>query len=154
MGQGKGYMRKGDMEINVPKRKKKKSKVPMKQRIITIAVNLLEDLDKALELAAQINLEEYQKQEKEQRNKARHATLVLENDVNKQVDEACVAQMKLKLKAQKQVSPEEQLLLNLKQGANESKKQRILEEIIKAPGEGACAVPGSPYHSDSSDNSI
>ncbi|GJZ18389.1 hypothetical protein Tco_0554512, partial [Tanacetum coccineum] len=73
-GQGKGYMRKVDMEINVPKPKKKKSKFPMKQRIITIAVNLLEDLDKALELAAQINsgrIPEYKKRKTKGKNQSK-----------------------------------------------------------------------------------
>ncbi|GJS49998.1 hypothetical protein Tco_0600119 [Tanacetum coccineum] len=83
-GQGKGYMRKGNMEINVPKPKKKKYEVPRRQRTITFADNLLEDPDEALE----------------------HATLVLEKDVNKQVDEAYDAQLKLKLKDQKQTKSE------------------------------------------------
>ncbi|GJV67714.1 hypothetical protein Tco_1483223 [Tanacetum coccineum] len=88
------------------------------------------------------------------RTKAIHATLVLEKDVNKQVDEAYNAHLKLKLKAQKQISPAAQLFLDLKKGAKESKRQRILEEIRKASKEGSGAAPESLNHSDSSDNSI
>nr|GEV49507.1 hypothetical protein [Tanacetum cinerariifolium] len=98
--------------INVPKPKKKKSKVPRKQQTITLTDNLLEDPDEALDLATQINLEEHQKQEKERRSKARHATLMPAKHVNKQANEAYAAQMKLNLKAQKHVSPNAQLLLN------------------------------------------
>ncbi|GJW87696.1 hypothetical protein Tco_0163036 [Tanacetum coccineum] len=46
-----------------------------------------------------------------------------------------------------------QLLLNLKRQPKESKKQRILEEIKKALGQGSGATPESPYHIDS-DNSV
>ncbi|GJX12748.1 hypothetical protein Tco_0204506, partial [Tanacetum coccineum] len=91
-GQGNGYMRKGDMEINIPKPKKQKDAVPRRSRTITFADNMLEDPEQALD----------------------YAKLV-------------------KLKAQKQASPEAQLLLNLKKQTKESKKQRILEEIRKAP---------------------
>ncbi|GJS84826.1 hypothetical protein Tco_0751367 [Tanacetum coccineum] len=93
-GQGKGYMRKGVLEMNAPK--KKKAGVPRRSRTITI----------------------------------------------------------LKLKAQKHVSPNAQLLLNFKRGAKESKGQRILEEFRKTLGEGSGAAPNSLNHSDSSDNSI
>ncbi|GKD02771.1 hypothetical protein Tco_1177745 [Tanacetum coccineum] len=75
-------------------------------------------------------------------------------DLAKEVDKAYDAQLKLKLKAQKQRSPVAQSLLDLKRGHKESKKEHILEEIRKAPTEGSGTAPDSPYHSDSSDNSI
>ncbi|GJV35031.1 hypothetical protein Tco_1407508 [Tanacetum coccineum] len=50
-GQGKGYMRKGDMEINIPKPKKQKDAVPRRSRTITFADNMLEDLEQALDYA-------------------------------------------------------------------------------------------------------
>nr|GEZ49465.1 hypothetical protein [Tanacetum cinerariifolium] len=76
------------------------------------------------------------------------------DNINKEADEAYDDQLKLKLKAQKHVSPDVKLLLNLKIGAKERKRQWILEEIRKALGEGLGAAPNSPNHSDSSDNSI
>ncbi|GJW03980.1 hypothetical protein Tco_1562836 [Tanacetum coccineum] len=132
-GQGKGYMRRGGLEVNAPK--KKKVEVPRRPRTITIADNLLEDPGQAVDLAI-------------------HAALVLDKEVNKKVDEAYNAQLKFKLRANEQVSPEAQLLLNLKKGAKESKKERILEEIKKGSGEGSSAMLDSLDHIDSSDNSI
>nr|GEX09540.1 hypothetical protein [Tanacetum cinerariifolium] len=75
--------------------------------------NLLKDPNQAIDLAKSINLEENQQREKERRSKTRHAALVLEKEVNKEVDEAYDDQMKLKLKAQKPISPATQLLLDL-----------------------------------------
>ncbi|GKA53104.1 hypothetical protein Tco_0746419 [Tanacetum coccineum] len=60
-----------------------------------------------------------------------HAGIVLEKQVNKEVDEG---------------------YKHLKRQSKESKKQRILEEIKKASGQGSGAAPESPYHIDS-DNS-
>ncbi|GJU77433.1 hypothetical protein Tco_1274503 [Tanacetum coccineum] len=79
---------------------------------------------------------------------------VLEKDVNKQVDEVYDAWMKLKLKAQKHVSHDAQLLLNLKKGYKGSKRQHIIKEIRKAPEEGSGAIQDSQDHSDSSNESI
>ncbi|GKE48965.1 hypothetical protein Tco_1480223 [Tanacetum coccineum] len=59
-GKGKGYMKSDGIEINIPKAKKK-SKVPRRKRSITFVDNLLEDPDEALQLVAQINLEEIKK---------------------------------------------------------------------------------------------
>ncbi|GJX48052.1 hypothetical protein Tco_0273242 [Tanacetum coccineum] len=89
--------------------------------------NLLEDPVQALNLAMLINLEEHQQREKERILKIKHDALVLEKEVNKEVYEAYDAQLKLKLKAQQHVSPNAQLLLNLKKGAKESKQERIME---------------------------
>ncbi|GJW76136.1 hypothetical protein Tco_0137818 [Tanacetum coccineum] len=89
------YMCKCDMEINVPKPKKKKTEVPRKQQTIAFADNLLEDPDEALDLAAQINLEEHYKQEKERKSKARHATLVLKKDVNKLKEKILIMEMQV-----------------------------------------------------------
>ncbi|GJR65464.1 hypothetical protein Tco_0011529 [Tanacetum coccineum] len=100
-----------------------------------------------------INFEEFQQREKERRSKSRHAGIVLEKQVNKEVDEG-YKHLKVKLKALEQASPEAQLLLNLKKQSKESRKQRILEEIKKAPGEGSGSAPESPAHIDSSDNSV
>ncbi|GJV16092.1 hypothetical protein Tco_1361415 [Tanacetum coccineum] len=76
-GQGKGYMRKGVLEVNAPK--KKKAGVPRRSRTIIIADNLLEDPDQALELDASINLEDNQQRDSERISKAKHATLLLLN---------------------------------------------------------------------------
>nr|GEV20345.1 hypothetical protein [Tanacetum cinerariifolium] len=51
-------------------------------------------------------------------------------------------------------TPDAQLLLKLKKGANESKRERILKEIRKALREGSGATPDSPNHSNSFSNSI
>ncbi|GKC58378.1 hypothetical protein Tco_1085976 [Tanacetum coccineum] len=72
-----------------------------------------------------VNLEENKQREKEHRSKARHADLVLDKEVKKEVDEAYNAQLKFKLKAHEQ-----------------------------GPGEGSSAAPDSPDHSDSSNSSI
>ncbi|GKA93187.1 reverse transcriptase domain-containing protein, partial [Tanacetum coccineum] len=109
-GQGKGYMRKGGLEVNDPK--KKKADVLRRTRSITVADNLLEDPNQTLDLAKSINIEENQKRDRERRSKVRHAPLVLEKEVTKEVEEG------------------------------------------NTLGEGLCAVPNSPDHTDSSDNFI
>ncbi|GJZ16350.1 hypothetical protein Tco_0552027 [Tanacetum coccineum] len=111
-------MSKGGLEVNAPKKKKKIDKVPIRKRTITFANNLLKDPDQALELVASINLEENRQREKEWRSKAKHAPLVLD----KEVDEAYNAQLKFKLKVVERITPDAQLLLDLKQGQKESKK--------------------------------
>ncbi|GJU96105.1 hypothetical protein Tco_1320861 [Tanacetum coccineum] len=108
MGRGKGYMSKGGLEVNAPKKKKKTDEVLRRKHTITFADNLLEDPD----------------------------------------------QLKLKIKAHEKILPDAQLLLDLKQGQKESRKERIPEEIRKGPGEGSSAVPDSPDHNDSSNSSI
>ncbi|GJR96144.1 hypothetical protein Tco_0268318 [Tanacetum coccineum] len=75
-GRGKGYMRKGGLEVNASK--KKKAEVPRRSRTITVADNLLEDPCQDVDFAKSINLEENHQREKERRSKARHAALVLE----------------------------------------------------------------------------
>ncbi|GKD52555.1 hypothetical protein Tco_1281531, partial [Tanacetum coccineum] len=97
-GWGKGYMSKGGLEVNALK-KKKIDEVPIRKSTITFANNLLEDPDQGLELDALINLEENMQREKERRSKAKHAPLVLDKEVNKEVDEAYNAQLKFKLEA-------------------------------------------------------
>ncbi|GKA53398.1 hypothetical protein Tco_0746713 [Tanacetum coccineum] len=94
MGRGKGYMRKGGLEDNVPKMKKKND-VPRRKRTITVDDNILEDPDQDLELVMSVNLEENEKQEKERCTKARHVALVLDREVNKEVEEGFKEQMKL-----------------------------------------------------------
>ncbi|GJS44721.1 hypothetical protein Tco_0594842 [Tanacetum coccineum] len=84
-GRGKGYMRKGGLEVNASK--KKKAEVSRRSRTIIVAGNLLEDPDQDVDLAKSINLEENHQREKERRSKARHVALVLEKEVNKEVDE-------------------------------------------------------------------
>ncbi|GJY56068.1 hypothetical protein Tco_0455183 [Tanacetum coccineum] len=64
-GQGKGYMYKGDMEVNALMPKKKKDAVPRRSRTITFVDNLLEDPDQALDYAKFVNEEENQQREKE-----------------------------------------------------------------------------------------
>nr|GEX80292.1 hypothetical protein [Tanacetum cinerariifolium] len=48
-GQGKGYLRKGGLQVIAPK--KKTAKVPRRSRAIIVADNLLEDPDQAVDLA-------------------------------------------------------------------------------------------------------
>ncbi|GJX31069.1 hypothetical protein Tco_0240924, partial [Tanacetum coccineum] len=122
-GWGKGYMSRGGLEVNAPKNKK--VEVLRRPRTITVVDNPLEDPDKTVDLAMSVNLEENKQREKEHRSKARHADLVLDKEVKKEVDEAYNAQLKFKLKAHEQ-----------------------------GPGEGSSAVPDSLYHSDSSNSSI
>ncbi|GKA87760.1 hypothetical protein Tco_0809524 [Tanacetum coccineum] len=107
-GRGKGYMKKGGLEVNAPK--KKRADVPRRK--------------------------------------------LLEKEVNKEVDKTYNAQLKVKLKAPQQISHAAHSLLDLKKGVKESKKQRILEEIVKALREGLGVAPNSPDHSDSTNNSI
>ncbi|GJY01691.1 hypothetical protein Tco_0359843 [Tanacetum coccineum] len=152
-GQGKGYIRKRDMEINVPAPKKKRVAVPRHSETITFANNLLGNQDQALEYVKLVNEEENQQREKERRSQHRHANLVIEKQVNKEIDEG-YKHLKVKPKAQEQASPKARLLLNLKKQTKESKKQRILEEIRKAPGDGSGVALDSLDHSDSLDNSI
>ncbi|GJU99776.1 hypothetical protein Tco_1329047 [Tanacetum coccineum] len=71
-GRGKGYMRLGDQEVNVPK-EFKKNVIPRKQRSITFADNLISQEDVAVELAKSISIEE-------QRLQQRDITTQLTND--------------------------------------------------------------------------
>ncbi|GJX63800.1 hypothetical protein Tco_0296700 [Tanacetum coccineum] len=82
-GQGKGYMRHRGFKVNVPKNKK--DEVPRRSKTITVADNLLENPDQAVHLAKSINLVENKQREKERRSKARHAAIVLDKEVNKEV---------------------------------------------------------------------
>ncbi|GKB94111.1 hypothetical protein Tco_0980248 [Tanacetum coccineum] len=107
-GRGKGYMRKGDIE----------------------------DQGQALDYAILVNQEENQQREMELRSKQRHARIVLEKQVNKEVDKG-YKHIKVKIKAQEKLSHKSQLLLNLKKKRKENKEQRILDEIRKAPREGS-----------------
>ncbi|GKA14050.1 hypothetical protein Tco_0693696 [Tanacetum coccineum] len=86
-GMGKGYMRKCDMEVNAPTPQNKKDTIPRCSRTITIANNLLEDQNQALDYAKLVNEEENQQREKEQRRKQRHNEIVFEKQVNKEVDD-------------------------------------------------------------------
>ncbi|GJV62450.1 hypothetical protein Tco_1468550 [Tanacetum coccineum] len=121
-GRRKGYMSKVGMEINVDK-KMKKVEVPRKRRTIVVADNLLEDIEQALELVVLVNLEEERKRQEELMTKERHASLV----IRKQVDEGFNSQMKLKLKVADTITPDTQLLLNLKKGSCESRESHILK---------------------------
>ncbi|GJV66968.1 hypothetical protein Tco_1482477 [Tanacetum coccineum] len=78
-GQGKGYMNRGGLEINVEK-KKKKVEVLKKKRTITVADNILGD--QAVELVVSVNIEEHKKREEERRTKARHEALVIDKEVD------------------------------------------------------------------------
>nr|GEV63717.1 hypothetical protein [Tanacetum cinerariifolium] len=72
----------------------------------------------------------------------------------REVDEAYNDQLKLKLKAAEQVSPDSQLLSNLKKSSKANIEVHILKQILKGPGEGSSAVLDSPDHSDSFDTSV
>ncbi|GJT15382.1 hypothetical protein Tco_0874088 [Tanacetum coccineum] len=139
-------------EIKESNAYKQKDEVPRHSRTITYADNLLEDQGQALDYAILVNQEENQQREMELRSKQRHARIVLEKQVNKEVDKG-YKHMKIKIKAQEKLSPKSQLLLNLKKQRKENKEQRILDDIRKAPREGSSAALESPNHSDSSDNS-
>ncbi|GJV04354.1 hypothetical protein Tco_1337923 [Tanacetum coccineum] len=150
-GIGKGLMQKGD----VPIPKKKKDVVPRRQRIITFSDNVLLDPDEALEYAKMVNMEEAQHQEKERQTKQRHARIMLERQVNKEVDEG-YQHLKVKLKSKEQPSPEAQLLLNLKKQGKESNKQAILEEIKRKDtreGSDHDESDNDSEHGDASDKS-
>ncbi|GJX97032.1 hypothetical protein Tco_0352830, partial [Tanacetum coccineum] len=81
-------------------------------------------------------------------------TIIVDDNILLDRDEAFeyAKQLKVKLKAQLQVSPKAQLLLNLKKHNKESKKQ-IDKARRRAIGEGSGVAPESPYHSSSSNNS-
>nr|GEV46949.1 ribonuclease H-like domain-containing protein [Tanacetum cinerariifolium] len=64
IGQDKGYIRKGDMEINIPEPKKQKDRVPRRSRTITFVDNMLEDPEQALDYAKLVNQEENQQRKK------------------------------------------------------------------------------------------
>ncbi|GJY98816.1 hypothetical protein Tco_0516246 [Tanacetum coccineum] len=74
LARGIGYISRGGIEINAGKQRK--AKVPRKKRTITVADNILEDADQALELAMSVNLEEERKILEELRVKERHASLI------------------------------------------------------------------------------
>ncbi|GJX05043.1 hypothetical protein Tco_0190959 [Tanacetum coccineum] len=78
---------------------------------------LRKDPNQAVELVMSVNLEEHEKREKERQTKARHATIVLDKEVDQEVNEGFKEQMKLKLKVVQQLTPDAQLLLDLKKGS-------------------------------------
>ncbi|GKB53691.1 hypothetical protein Tco_0904444 [Tanacetum coccineum] len=78
-GQGKGFMNRGGLEINVEK-KKKKFEFLKKKRTIIVADNILDD--QVVKLVVSVNLEEHKKREEERRTKAKHAALVLDKEVD------------------------------------------------------------------------
>ncbi|GJU31895.1 hypothetical protein Tco_1175484 [Tanacetum coccineum] len=80
---GKGLIRRGD----VPTPKKKKDVVLRRKRSITIDDNVFSDLDEAFEYAKQVSIEETEQRELKRRTKRRHARIMLERQVNKEVDE-------------------------------------------------------------------
>ncbi|GJU17263.1 hypothetical protein Tco_1145229 [Tanacetum coccineum] len=147
-GIGKSLMRRGA----VPTPKKKKDDALKYSRSITAEDNVLSYLDEAFEYAKKVSIDETETQEKERQTKHRHAGIMLERQVNKEVDEG-YEHLKVKLKTKQQPSPEAMLLLNLKKQGKESKKQVILKEIKRKDiGEGSSAAPESPDHSSSSDD--
>ncbi|GJQ99209.1 hypothetical protein Tco_0522194 [Tanacetum coccineum] len=73
---------------------------------------------------------------------------VLNREVNKEVDEGFKEQMKLKFKAVEQITPDAQLLLDLKKGSRASIEAHILKQIPKDPGEGSSKVPDTPDHNN------
>ncbi|GJY16736.1 hypothetical protein Tco_1065333 [Tanacetum coccineum] len=72
---------KGGLEVNAPK--KKTTDIATRKHTITFADNMLEDPDEGLQLGDQVNLEEFRKTKKERRTKSKHASLVIEKEVNK-----------------------------------------------------------------------
>nr|GEX59680.1 hypothetical protein [Tanacetum cinerariifolium] len=96
-----------------------------RKRSITFDDNVLFDPDEAFEYAKLVSIEETQYQEKERQTKHKHAGIMLERQVNKEVDEG-----------------------------KESKKQAILKEIKrKDTREGSGVASESPDHSSFSDDS-
>ncbi|GKC12653.1 hypothetical protein Tco_1009435 [Tanacetum coccineum] len=75
-------MRKG-VEINV-NIKKRKVEIPRKWLTITVADNIFEDPDQAVELA--VNVEERRKIRDELMPKERHVSLVIGKEVDKEVE--------------------------------------------------------------------
>ncbi|GJU89608.1 hypothetical protein Tco_1302031 [Tanacetum coccineum] len=144
-------MSRGGLEVNV-KKKRKKVKVPTKKRTITIADNILEDPDQATELAVLVNLEEHQKREEERRTQEIDAALVLDKEIDQEVNEDFKEQMELKFKDVQQITPNAQLLVDLKKGSRESREAQIGKQIPNGPGEGSSMVPDSLDYSDSSDS--
>ncbi|GJX53374.1 hypothetical protein Tco_0281743 [Tanacetum coccineum] len=98
---GIGLMRRGD----VPTPKKKKDAVPRRKRSITVDDNVFSDLDEAFEYAKQVSIEETEQRESKYRTKRRHAKVMLERQINKEVDEG-YQHLKVKLKAKEQSSPD------------------------------------------------
>nr|GEX63635.1 hypothetical protein [Tanacetum cinerariifolium] len=88
------------------------------------------DPDHALELAASINVKVNKQRENERISKARYVSLVLEKEVNKKVYKAYNDQLKLKHKAAEQVSPDAQLLLDLKNDHDESIKESVKVNVL------------------------
>ncbi|GKC08801.1 hypothetical protein Tco_1000411, partial [Tanacetum coccineum] len=73
-GHEKGYMKRGGVEINVGS-KTKKVEIPKKRRTITVADNIVEDLNQAVELAISMNAENERKRMKDLRETEIHASI-------------------------------------------------------------------------------
>ncbi|GKF45858.1 hypothetical protein Tco_0135660, partial [Tanacetum coccineum] len=92
--------------------------------------------------------EEERKRQEELMTKERHASLV----IRKQVDEGFNSQMKLKLKVADTITPDTQLLLNLKKGSCESRESHILKQLPKGLREGSGVQDYTETKSGSFDN--
>nr|GEX49832.1 hypothetical protein [Tanacetum cinerariifolium] len=92
---------------------------PRRSKTITFGDNVFLDTDEAFEYIKLVNTEETQQRETERRSKQRHARIVLERQVNKEVDRG-YQHLKVKLKAKEQPSHGAQLPFNLKRQTRES----------------------------------
>ncbi|GKC09788.1 hypothetical protein Tco_1001398, partial [Tanacetum coccineum] len=91
-GKGKGYMRSGNHEVNVPSAFKK-NVVPRKQRSKTIVDNIVPQEDLAVELVKSVSIEEQRLQQHDIMTQ-----LTIERQVEKDVEDMYVAERGLKLK--------------------------------------------------------
>ncbi|GJT60699.1 hypothetical protein Tco_1004232 [Tanacetum coccineum] len=110
-----------------------------------VADNLLEDPDHAVHLVMSVSLEENKQREKESRSKVRHAALVVDKEVNKEVDIAYNDQLNTNtmLKTVSTLS-EAQLLLNIKKGVKAVEKAINSNRFRRVPQEKAQLQSYSP----------
>ncbi|GJY57249.1 hypothetical protein Tco_0456364 [Tanacetum coccineum] len=136
-GRGKGNMRLGDQEVNVPS-SFKKNVVPKKTRSLTVADNIVEE-PVAVELAKSISIEDQRCQQREIMTQ-----LTIDRQIEKDVEDT-YAEWGQKLKGLIIEDPVVQSLLDLRKGSKESRLESLRQEKQLVGGEGSSATHDKQY---------
>ncbi|GJX42152.1 hypothetical protein Tco_0257142 [Tanacetum coccineum] len=128
-GRGKGYMRLGDQEVNVPS-VFKKNVMPKKTRSLTVADNILEE-SVVVELAKSISIEDQQRQQHEIMTQ-----LTIDRQIEKDVKVTYV-EWGQKYKGPVVKDPAIQSLLNLHRGSKECRLESLRKEKKPVKEEGS-----------------
>ncbi|GKE22724.1 hypothetical protein Tco_1434236 [Tanacetum coccineum] len=136
-GRGKGYMRSGDQEANVPNAFKK-NVVPRKARSLTVADNIVEE-QTVVELAKSLSIEEHRHQQC-----AIMTQLTIDQQIEKDVEDT-YAEWVQKLKGLEVEDPIVQLLLDLRKGSKASQLESMKQMKQAVTGKGSSVAHNKYY---------